>query len=916
MGEVYLADDPDLERDIAIKRILPELVNPGDSTGAYTRLLREAQAMAQVSHNNVVRVFDVEATDDELFIAMEYLGGGTLSTWLRSDTHSWHEILSMFCSVGCGLAAAHAAGLVHRDFKPSNVLIDHDKTPKVSDFGLARPIAVVHRDSHRPPLWTPSGLLGTQMTETGEAVGTPAYMAPEQQLARPVDHRADQFSFCVAMFRALFGVDPFPGQSSAERLTLMRDRGPAPIPPPKSIPRRDFERVHSALTKGLSAEPNDRWPSMEQLLSALRGPRIRSRRRRAVVAGGALIALAISVSVLATRRSETGQLCTFGEREIASVWNHDRHAHLERAFTSLNPNNGGQAIAALAPQLDAYAHRWARTHRETCLATRQLGTQSHKDMERRIRCLGRLKVRLDAFVQLLSAPENMTIAQAPMQMQTMPSPNSCAKPLHLPTPPPGLSPSRRKQLEHTIAALKPHVSSYGAQHALPRAIDLLQQTRDTQYPPLIAEAALLVGQLYDYAAQYSKAEAHYHLAVTQADLGEHDIVKAQAYVELISISTEHGRFDEAKNWAQYARAAISRSGTAEHPILTARLEGELAIVARDQGDAKRALHHAHLVIRILNDANMSETPHMATARGELGKIYYGVLRDYAKAYQEFEAAHQLYGATLGANHPEVGYAAAQMADTRELQPGGTDDALALSRKAIATLEHFFGPDHVHIADVYAGHASILERVGRTTEAVALMKRAVALDRKQYAEDHALLHVSLGFAGMLYARAGEHKLAVSTLEEAIAIAEKQDKGRDEADVTGLLFALSTERAREGRYEDALHLLHRAMKIIDKYLSPNATERADTLTQIGVVLLKKGDPAAAVAQLEKAMEVRRAQNAAGEPVVRTMFALAQAMWHNRRQRTAALSWAGTAKREAEQLGDHATVERIGLWLSGRR
>jgi serine/threonine-protein kinase len=254
--------------------------SPGDRVPIHDLLLREAQAMAQLAHPNVVTVFDVGSVDDRVFIAMELVEGMTLAQWLVAERRERREIIATFLAAGNGLAAAHAAGLIHRDFKPDNVLIGNDGRVRVTDFGLARHAPHVSFGTTRSGA-TELGR-GSNTTQTG-LVGTLAYMAPEQFFRRNVDARADQFSFAVALYEALYGERPFaPWLSTAYQATshhavTVSRRSGVPI------------GVRQGLLRALSAEPDERYPSMDELLAAL-APRSRRGRMIALGAIGAVMA--------------------------------------------------------------------------------------------------------------------------------------------------------------------------------------------------------------------------------------------------------------------------------------------------------------------------------------------------------------------------------------------------------------------------------------------------------------------------------------------------------------------------------------------------------------------------------------------------------------------------------------------------
>jgi CHASE2 domain-containing sensor protein/tRNA A-37 threonylcarbamoyl transferase component Bud32 len=294
MGTVFLGYDPELDRRVAIKLLHPDLSSSQDFR---TRFLREAQAMARISHPNVVAVHDIVSEQGQLFVAMEYVEGTTLESWLESP-RSTEQILEMFRKAGTGLAAAHAAGLIHRDFKPANVLIGLDGSVQVSDFGLAR--AVDAGEEVRSPVdgsGVPESALNQALTRVGVTMGTPAYMSPEQLGAKPVDARGDQFSFCVALYEALYGQLPYEGLDLRARLELLAS---GKLDTPRTS-RRVPPWLRQALLRGLSFAPEARFPSMEALLQALarapheEGRTERARLRQRLLRGSLLGALAIAL---------------------------------------------------------------------------------------------------------------------------------------------------------------------------------------------------------------------------------------------------------------------------------------------------------------------------------------------------------------------------------------------------------------------------------------------------------------------------------------------------------------------------------------------------------------------------------------------------------------------------------------------
>jgi hypothetical protein len=294
MGAVFAAHDPELDRQVALKL----MKGSGEGEEDRVRMLREGQAMARVTHANVITVYEVGVEDGAVFLAQELLDGGTLTEWLE-EPRPQHEIIDKFIAAGRGLAAAHAAGLVHRDFKPDNVLLGTDGRVRVADFGLARALgraddqlaatvrgggpSVAGDASSKSPMTE-------RLTRTGAVMGTPMYMAPEQHRGERADARSDQFSFCVALYHALYGAWPFPGKTAvalADAVIAGRMQ-----PPPRG--RRVPVRLRRLLARGLRTDPAERYPSMAALLAELAAPprslgRIGLATGALALAGGALV---------------------------------------------------------------------------------------------------------------------------------------------------------------------------------------------------------------------------------------------------------------------------------------------------------------------------------------------------------------------------------------------------------------------------------------------------------------------------------------------------------------------------------------------------------------------------------------------------------------------------------------------------
>ncbi|MEA2700290.1 MAG: eukaryotic-like serine/threonine-protein kinase, partial [Myxococcales bacterium] len=395
MGVVYGAYDPELDRKIALKLLLKPRAG-AHKPSASARLLREAKAMARLAHPNVVAVHDVGLVDDQVFLAMEFLAGGTLRRWLQAEQRSWRQILDVFIAAGRGLAAAHAAGLVHRDFKPENVLLDKDGRPRVVDFGLARDagtgaddddsasdsgggaaaqavtVEAMPADMAAAAAAAAASVGGRTgghletLTRTGALMGTPAYMAPEQFLGERADERSDQFSFCVALYEALYGERPFAGDDLISLSVSVTEGQVRTLPKDRGVPTW----VRRALLRGLRPNPGDRYPSMAWLIGALEDDPAVKRRRRMIAAGVVGIVLAsllVAQQMVHRKRRELDRQIAAHLNDAASTGQQALEALgklrqlRDKAFAAFDAMDGGrgdtlwaEAAAAISPLESAY----------------------------------------------------------------------------------------------------------------------------------------------------------------------------------------------------------------------------------------------------------------------------------------------------------------------------------------------------------------------------------------------------------------------------------------------------------------------------------------------------------------------------------------------------------------------------------
>ncbi|MCU0694243.1 MAG: protein kinase, partial [Polyangiaceae bacterium] len=378
MGVVFEAADPDLHRVVALKVLRPEL---GD---LQRRLLAEAEAMAALSHPNVVTIYDVGRAQDRVFIVMELIHGVSLRHWLARQQPSLQAVLDVFAQAGEGLAAAHAAGLVHRDFKPENVFVAVDGRVRVGDFGLAVPC-------------------GMQVA-AGE--GSAGYMAPEQQKGQQLDARSDQYSFCVALQEAV-------------RLGMAQQ---------KLYRRRVPRWLSRAIARGTAQNPAERFPSMDALVTVLRSGRQRSRSAKVGVATAiAAGVVAGSVALWSDHDDfEVPALCRDGDQQLQTIWNPAVARRVEQAFREPNNPIGQGTWRRTDRVLTQYTNEWAQAHRRVCEdASRTRGEDAAALLGRKADCLADRLGLLRAVVEALQHADVPMLEQAPAVLQLLARVDSC-----------------------------------------------------------------------------------------------------------------------------------------------------------------------------------------------------------------------------------------------------------------------------------------------------------------------------------------------------------------------------------------------------------------------------------------------------------------------------------------------------------
>ncbi|HWB73691.1 MAG TPA: serine/threonine-protein kinase, partial [Nannocystaceae bacterium] len=423
MGVVYAAFDPELDRRIALKVLHPGGSGSVGTTDGRNRLLREAQAMAKLHHPNVITVHDVGTLGDRVFVAMEFVDGHTLREWLKQGVREWPEIVDVFVRAGRGLAAAHAAGLVHRDFKPDNVLVGNDGRVLVMDFGLARQAgtpALLDGSSGSRLVPVPP-VSDTSLTRTGAVLGTPAYMAPEQHAGGSIGAAVDQFSFCVALYEALWGDRPFAGNSVASLAIAVLEGKPKLPPKDSDVPSWLF----TVISRGLAVEANDRFPSMDVLLAELQRDPPKTG-RPAVAIGVAIGVAAMIVAAYLLSRPDPTASCRAELDGIGPLLDDASVGAIDGAFGATGLDYASMSLQSTKRELSALDSSWRSSWIALCEASRaRPGTATA--FAGSWRCLEDLRAEAGALLGELGHAGAPEVQRAVAAAQQLPSPEHCTR---------------------------------------------------------------------------------------------------------------------------------------------------------------------------------------------------------------------------------------------------------------------------------------------------------------------------------------------------------------------------------------------------------------------------------------------------------------------------------------------------------
>jgi tetratricopeptide (TPR) repeat protein len=643
-----------------------------------TRMIREAQALARLSHPNVVAIHDVGVAGPHIFLAMEFVEGKTLKEWLAAKPRSWRQILEVFLAAGEGLAAAHAVGITHRDFMPDIVVVGADGRVRAMDFGLAH----AHHETKKREVPLGDGdspsAIKRAITQPGAMLGTPAYMSPEALYGKPTDFRSDEFSFRAALYEALYGVRSFAGETPAGIAAEMELGRLQPPPRNTPVPRR----VQLLLARGLELDPAKRFQTLRALLIQL-GRRKSAVRRQAIAALSlATVAAAALIVALITHRERTR--CADVEQRLAGVWYPHTKQSIREALMASGKPWASTAWRDVETRLDAYSRRWVELRRVAC-ETR--AGENDEALGQHLVFLSRCLADLQAVSKLLAPPEPELAERMVATASALPPLDACAA---VAPHRPARGPEHEEALAQ-LASVKASLDAARYAEALGGAEQLATAASGSGDRATLAEARLLAASAKARLGDARAADLAMEEAMLLASSTLDEELEARAWVERVGIAAMAGSPD-AERWVRFARAAVARAGSLRE--LEASLANNVGVLAYLQGHYDDAVVAHEQALKLRAALLGEQHPQVARTHSNLGAALRGQGRLDAAA-GEYRRALAIEEAVLDPTHPAVAETLNNLANVLQ-QQGDLPAAKEAHERALKIKEAAFGADRLPV----------------------------------------------------------------------------------------------------------------------------------------------------------------------------------------------------------------------------
>ena len=896
MGRVYRAYDPDLDRRVAVKVLLTA---KREDDKATARLLREARTMAQLNHPNVVTVFEAGMFEGNVFVAMEYVDGGTLEEWMHEQevgTASRREgAIELAVQAARGLAAAHEAGVVHRDLKPANMLIDATGRLRIADFGLASSRAGATPD------YADRRATEERLTETGGVMGTPAYMAPEQQRGL-ADERSDQFSYCVSFFEAVYGVTPYAGRTLMARLESI-ERGDVQEP---EIGREPMWLWRSLL-RGLSPEPDDRFAEVASLLAVLESNR-RPRRRGTI----ALVGMGVVAAVAAAFYAGQGdtQRCGDVQERLGDAWSESRRAAVEAALErSELPYSASMAGRVLAV-LDRYAESWSEGYAEACSATWIRGEQSERTLDLRMQCLDRGRAALGFVGETLAAGDDDALRQAVSLGEKLPDLAACADRETLQRR------SEGRTLEQITAAAAAStkldkglvlrdIGRFEESDAL--LVAVREDGEAHALPELVSRAEAHLSQLRADQARFDESIEHADAGLRAAQASRDGDVAAVAHLSKARVELNRKDVDATRFHLDLAEAAIERGDSPpERPGQVAFMRGDVAGIVGDADEAVRQIDRAFEIFAESRGPNSAD----------IGSILYTKGRALAVAGRQNEALEvflqsaAIVAEAYGDQHPGQAPGLSG-AGSVHLILGEPEKALELDRRGYDLLAADPGYRPQLRAQATLRIADEHNRLGRQDEALEWLDRAERVFNDVMGPDDPMtVYVEFSRGSILLDSRRDYEGAAASFRNVIARWDGLEAQQSDTFIARLNLAIALSRAQ--KHDEAVTSATEALAAAATTIDPDGQQMIGYLSSFGDIYRLAGKRQEAKQAYSRAVEISDKHGGGGYLIDEAKFGLARILLQEgERARAKELAAVARANFEAGGPAKRGMLKELDAW-----
>ncbi|MDP2275365.1 MAG: serine/threonine-protein kinase [Archangium sp.] len=903
MGTLYTAHDPQLQRVVAIKVLRSRVDHDASQTAGQQRLLREAQAMAQLSHPNVVPVYDSGPFGEGVFIAMELVRGSTLDHWVKLKPRSWQEVLALFLQAGRGLEAAHAAGLIHRDFKPANVLVGEEGRPRVTDFGLARATrSITLPEVMETPEVMNSGPLSFEepLTQAGSMMGSPGYMAHEQYVGAATSAATDQFSFCVALYEALYEVKPFVAKTLPD-LEVVTARGEVP-PAPKGSPVPGW--IHRILVTGLNPRPELRHASMTVLLAALaRDPALH--RRRVSVAAAVVVLLLSTGGFVWWSSVRQARACQGADALLAGVWDEGVKKRSEASFLSTAAPFAKASWVLTRDALDGWAKQWVAARTEACEATRVRGEQTERQLLLRFECLDRRLIELGALAEAFGAADKDLVASAGTAAARLSPLSSCTNVKQLEdrrAPPPELEQTAR-ELAQQLAQSRALSAAGRLTDSRARLTPTVKRAQQLKLPALESEGLEALGELEQQARNFTEARRAFEGAVRAAEVAGDDPAAARVLARLVSlVGWRMDKPDEARTWAALAGGVVERIGGDR--LTEAHLAEGIGDTEWQAGQRAFSLIAYRKSLALYLEEQGEESLDVARLRSAVGWVL-TEQGELSAAREELQKSRLIRERLLGSGHPTLGVTWNELS-VLAMERRDTHEALRCA-KLTEEIALQFGLDSPRLARSKFGVALMLVLDGKPQEGLEAFERLRPLLGRGTEE--------LGDALSDYQRGHVLGLTrVGRLKEALAeghtwLAENERlHGKVHPEVAALADAVAEAEFEAGRFAEAIEGSERYLAMKAALGGADSPLTGQTLLRSARAHLALGKAVEAAPRAERALVALEKGPLERGDRGEARLVLAQALLRSGGEKARVLLLAQQAKEDALAVNDEKLLARI--------